>query len=103
MSEKFKAEDNILPGIKKSGKEELFAELMHFLSFGARRYFVLLIFLPVWEVLSHLRCLGYSVYSKGNQNSILVFSNTLLLGRASIMLACLICGQNIYVMHNFFH
>ncbi|XP_011659179.1 uncharacterized protein LOC101223105 isoform X1 [Cucumis sativus] len=37
MSEKFKAEDNILPGIKKSGKEELFAELMHFLSFGARR------------------------------------------------------------------
>lgn len=37
MSEKFKAEDNILPGIKKSGKEELYAELMHFLSFGARR------------------------------------------------------------------
>ncbi|KAA0042116.1 DUF3685 domain-containing protein [Cucumis melo var. makuwa] len=36
MSENFKAEDNILPGIKKSGKEELFAELMHFLSFGAR-------------------------------------------------------------------
>lgn len=42
MSEKFKAEDNILPGIKKSGKEELYAELMHFLSFGARRYFVFL-------------------------------------------------------------
>ena len=40
MSEKLKAEDNILPGIKKSGKEELYAELMHFLSFGPRRYFV---------------------------------------------------------------
>ncbi|XP_022151393.1 uncharacterized protein LOC111019333 isoform X2 [Momordica charantia] len=37
MSEKLKAEDNILQGIKKSGKEELYAELMHFLSFGARR------------------------------------------------------------------
>ncbi|XP_022991669.1 uncharacterized protein LOC111488215 isoform X2 [Cucurbita maxima] len=37
MSEKLKAEDNILPGIKKSGKEELYAELMHFLSFGPRR------------------------------------------------------------------
>ncbi|XP_023549011.1 uncharacterized protein LOC111807500 isoform X1 [Cucurbita pepo subsp. pepo] len=36
MSEKLKAEDNILPGIKKSGKEELYAELMHFLSFGPR-------------------------------------------------------------------
>ncbi|XP_038898894.1 uncharacterized protein LOC120086352 isoform X2 [Benincasa hispida] len=48
MSEKFKAEDNILPGIKKSGKQELYAELMHFLSFGARRLNVLDIEVLVW-------------------------------------------------------